>query len=79
MNKILKSLYEQGSDTHLNTPKCSNAVAVFYVRNDAEKLVLKQVDRHCDALAECVNAESEQAFCAGFQTAVQLLMGGVQS
>lgn len=74
MNKILKSLYEQWEETHLNTPEYTNAVAVFYVRNDNEHIILKQVDYHCAILSKCVNAEAEKAFCAGFQTAVQLLI-----
>lgn len=71
MNKVIKSLYEQWCDTHKDTPEYNRAYSVLCV-ND-ESITIKQENYNSDVLCECVNAESEQAFYAGFRTAVQLL------
>ncbi|MDE5754218.1 MAG: hypothetical protein K2H89_06740 [Oscillospiraceae bacterium] len=75
MNKILNSLYEQWCETQKDTPEYDMA---YNVLCENENITPEQAKCNDDVLTECVNAESRKAFCAGFQTAVQLLMGGMQ-
>ena len=70
MNEKLKALFEQWSAKHDNTPEYDHAW---------KKLCDHDEDESGRYFLDCVFAESEQAFAAGFRTAVQLLMGGVQS
>lgn len=70
MNEKLKPLFEQWQINHDSTPEYDHAWKKFC--DDDE-------DQNGRYFLDCVHAESEQAFTAGFQTAVQLLMGGVQS
>lgn len=72
MNKPLKTLYEQWCKTHKDTPEYDHAYDVFC--EPSENIALEQANENGYLLAECVIAESEQAFCAGFQTAVQIMM-----
>lgn len=76
MNKPLKTLYEQWSETSKDTPEYTYAVRFFC---DDKKITIEQSNVNNDILVDCVLAESKMAFYAGFQTAVQLLTGGVQS
>ena len=71
MNEKLKALFEQWSTKHDSTPEYDHAWNVFCESDESNE--------SGKYLLDCVFAESEQAFAAGFQTAVQLLIGGVQS
>ena len=71
MNKILNSLYEQWCDTRQDTPEYDLA---YNVLCENENITPEQAKYNDDVLCECVYAESQKSFCAGFQTAVQLLM-----
>ncbi|MDE6776705.1 MAG: hypothetical protein K2J25_02105 [Oscillospiraceae bacterium] len=70
MNEKLKALFEQWNTKHDGTPEYDHAWKILC--DDGE-------DERGKYFLDCVFAESEQAFAAGFQTAVQLLIGGVQS
>ena len=76
MNKILKPLYEQWSATKADTLEYDLAYSVLC---ENENITPEQERYNSDVFLDCMLAESKQAFCAGFQTAVQLLIGGVQS
>lgn len=68
MNEKLKALFEQWNIKHDGTPEFELACQTFC-----------KDDKKTEVLFNGMAAESEQAFAAGFRTAVQLLMGGVQS
>lgn len=70
MNKVLESLYEQWCDTHKDTPEYDRAYKALC---ENKNITPKQANYNADVLGVCVDAESKQAFNAGFQTAVQLL------
>lgn len=72
MNKIIEPLFLEWIETHKDTPEYDRVADVFCEPN--ENITLKQANDNFDLLVACVFAESEQAFCAGFKTAVQLLM-----
>ena len=71
MSEKLKPLFEQWQTTRECTQEYNHAWE-FFCENDESNESGKY-------LLDCICAESEQAFTAGFQTAVQLLFGGVQS
>ncbi|MDE7122016.1 MAG: hypothetical protein K2O42_07645 [Oscillospiraceae bacterium] len=77
MNKIFKAFYQQWSQTKKDTPEYLQALAVFC--EDGKNIKSKQENSNCDIFFDCVFAESEQAFCAGFQTAVQFLADCMRS
>ena len=75
MNQVLKSLYEQWCDTHKDTPEYDFACDVLC--KSSENITLEQENYNFDILTDCMRAESEQAFCAGFRAAVQLLVNSL--
>lgn len=77
MNPIIQTLFLNWSETRKDTPEYDRFSDTICEPNEA--ITPEQADTNYDLLSECVQAESEQAFTAGFQMAVQLLMGGVQS
>ncbi|MDE6729258.1 MAG: hypothetical protein K2J71_00580 [Oscillospiraceae bacterium] len=76
MNKIIETLYREWRETQNGTPEYDLVSDVFCESN--ENITLDQANANHEIITECIFAESKQAFNAGFQTAVQLLMGGMQ-
>ena len=70
MNKILRPLFLQWRDKHTDTPETIKFYEKFVETSATESHAID------DAFASAVFDESEEAFEAGFKTAVQLLMGG---
>ncbi len=73
MNKILKPLFLQWLESYKDTLETQNTLDVFCEGKDIDESNAKY-----NMLAETINEERKTAFNAGFKTAVQLLMGGVQ-
>lgn len=69
MNKILRPLFLQWLDNHEDTPEKVKFYKEFVEISPCESYALE------NAFTSAVSDESEEAFCAGFRTAVQLLMG----
>lgn len=69
MEKHINTLYELYAEQHTDTPEYDRAL---------EKLCKYISDEDYNAIVDGVNAEARQAFQAGFQTAVSLLMGGAK-
>ena len=77
MNKIFKAFYQQWSQTKKDTPEYLHALAIFC--EDGKNITPDQENSNLDIFFDCVFAETEQAFCAGFQTAVRFLADCMQS
>lgn len=77
MNKIFKTFYQQWSQTKKDTPEYLHAIDVFC--EDGKNITPEQENINRDIFFDCVFAESEQAFCAGFQTAVRFLADCMRS
>lgn len=73
MNKILKPLFLQWQENHGSTPETEKFYKNFCEKGSAESYKIET------GFASAVYDESEEAFSAGFNAAVQLLMGGGQA
>ena len=72
MNQILRPLFLQWKENHADTPETEKFYNKFV---EASPSINYEIE---SSFSSAVFDESEEAFEAGFKTAVQLLMGGGQ-